>query len=148
MTYGLIGSPRDSRSSGVKEPVKNTFIEIIQEHVVALDDVQWNSFVERALSGNTVGFGVNLKTGEYVDIENERDKIIKLTREEFVKANLTDSFETDFYVNRLFNRAEKIGEIDGHSVWFNPNGFYFYWNKETEYMLESWLTFPAYPYGW
>lgn len=48
----------------------------------------------------------------------------------------------------LLYKAEVIGEIDGYSVCFNSRGFYFYWNKETEYLLEIWLTFPAYPYGW
>lgn len=131
-----------------KEPVKKAFIDIIQKHVVTLNDYEWGAFVEQALSGSTVGCGINIKTGEVIDYENERDTIIKLTREEFVKSNLTDSFESRFYVRPLFTRAEVIGEIEGHSVWFSSSGYYFYWNQETEYMLESWLTFPAYPYGW
>ncbi|MHB9331378.1 hypothetical protein ACP3S7_28165 [Phytobacter ursingii] len=131
-----------------KELIKESFLSIIQKHVVTLDDYTWGDFEDRALSGNTVGFGFNIKTGEEIDFEIEREKILKLTRKDFVKSNLTDSFEDSSYVNRLFFRAEKIGDINGHSVWFNPGGFYFYWNEQTEYLLESWLTFPAYPYGW
>ncbi|EMA5188354.1 hypothetical protein U3D69_004748 [Salmonella enterica] len=119
-----------------KELVKKSFLEIIQKHVDSLDEITWSDFEHRAFTGGTVGF------------DDERDKITKLSRKDFVASNLTDSFEVDFYVNPLFNKAEKIGEIDGYSVWFNSRGFYFYWNKETEYLLESWLTFPAYPYGW
>ncbi|ELP6174290.1 hypothetical protein QTR19_004388 [Salmonella enterica] len=119
-----------------KELVKKSFLEIIQKHVDSLDELTWSDFEHRAFTGGTVGF------------DDERDKITKLSRKDFVASNLTDSFEVDFYVNPLFNKAEKIGEIDGYSVWFNSRGFYFYWNKETEYLLESWLTFPAYPYGW
>ncbi|QGY10471.1 hypothetical protein F6P96_22940 (plasmid) [Escherichia coli] len=29
-----------------------------------------------------------------------------------------------------------------------PWELYFYWNEETEFLLESWLTYPSYPYGW
>lgn len=119
-----------------KEPVKKSFLEITQKHVDSLDELRWCDFEHRAFTGGTVGF------------DDERDNIIKLSRKDFVASNLTDSFEDDFYVNPLFNKAEKIGEIDGYPVFFNPRGFYFYWNKETEYLLESWLTFPAYPYGW
>lgn len=133
---------------GNKELINDSFISIIQKHVVQINDSEWQSFVERASSGTMVDFGIDLATGASVDLDNERGKIIKLTREEFIKSNIADSFEPDFYVNRLFRRAERIGEIDGHSVWFNSRGFYFYWNEETEYLLESWLTYPAYPYEW
>ncbi|MGO4746760.1 hypothetical protein [Serratia quinivorans] len=131
-----------------KGRVKKSFIDITQKHVDTLDDNTWSNFEHRAFSGSTVGFGINPHTMDCINFDDERDKITKLSRKDFVASNLTDSFEDDFYVNPLLNRAEKIGEIDGHSVWFNSRGFYFYWNKETEYLLESWLTFPAYPYGW
>ncbi len=52
------------------------------------------------------------------------------------------------YVQNLNQLSKIIGDIDGYPVWFEDSGYYFYWNKETEYLLESWLTFPAYPYGW
>lgn len=143
----LISFPEKANYDG-KELIKESFLGIIQKHVDALDDTIWSDFEHRALSGNTVGFGLNIKTGEQIDFENEREKILKLPRKDFVKSNLTDSFEDSYYVNRLFYRAVKIGDIDGYSVWFNPGGFYFYWNEQTEYLLESWLTFPAYPYGW
>ncbi|EAX6577002.1 hypothetical protein BHS57_22245 [Salmonella enterica] len=133
---------------GNKEIIKDSFINIIQKHVVQINDSEWLSFIERASSGVVMDFGIDLATGTYVNLESEREKIIKLTREDFIKSNVNDSFEPDFYVNRLLKGAEKIGEIDGHSVWFNPRGFYFYWNKETDYLLEAWLTYPAYPYGW
>ncbi|ECL9996606.1 hypothetical protein CQ86_22400 [Salmonella enterica subsp. enterica serovar Enteritidis] len=48
----------------------------------------------------------------------------------------------------LFKGAEAIGEIDGFQVFYNSRGFYFYWNEETKFLLESWLTYPSYPYGW
>ena len=131
-----------------KEPVKQSFLEITQKHVDSLDELTWGNFEHRAFTGGTVGFGINPHTMERINFDDERDKITKLSRKDFVASNLTDSFEDDFYVNPLFNKAEQIGEIDGYSVFFNPRGFYFYWNKETEYLLESWLTFPAYPYGW
>lgn len=143
----LISFPEKMNYDG-KEAIKAGFIDIIQKHVDTLDDNAWDYFESRALTGSTVSCGFNIKTGEWIDFDSERDNIIKLTRQEYVKSNLTDSFEDDWYVRRFFNRAEKIGEIDDHPVWFSPDGFYFYWNKETEYLLESWLTFPAYPYGW
>ncbi|QZN96698.1 hypothetical protein [Symbiopectobacterium purcellii] len=143
----LISFPEKMNYDG-KETIKASFIDIIQKHVDTVDDNTWNYFKSRALTGSTVSCGFDIKTGECIDFDSERDNIIKLNRQEYVKSNLTDSFEDDFYVNPLFNKAEKIGEINGYSVHFNSRGFYFYWNKETEYLLESWLTFPAYPYGW
>ncbi len=131
-----------------KESIKNTFAEIIQKHVVTINDGQWRLYVKRALSGSTVGMGVNVKTGVWTDFDSARENILNHTREHFVKTNITDSFEPYFYVKRLFDGAVKIGEIEGHAVCFNSNGFYFYWNLDTEYILESWLTFPAYPYNW
>lgn len=119
-----------------KETVKKSFLEITQKHVDSLDELTWSNFEHRAFTGGTVGF------------DNERDNIKKLSRKDFVASNLTDSFEVDFYVNPLFEGAQNIGEIDNYPVCFNSRGFYFYWNKQTEYLLESWLTFPAYPYGW
>ncbi|EIS1621997.1 hypothetical protein L2C17_004500 [Salmonella enterica subsp. enterica serovar Sandiego] len=119
-----------------KEPVKKAFLEITQKHVDSLDELTWGNFEHRAFTGGTVGF------------DDERDNITKLSRKDFVASNLTDSFEPDFYVNPLFEGAQNIGEIDNYPVCFNSRGFYFYWNKQTEYLLESWLTFPAYPYGW
>ncbi|EBE5275249.1 hypothetical protein GV134_22460 [Salmonella enterica] len=131
-----------------KEPVKKAFLEITQKHVDSLDELTWGNFEHRAFTGGTVGFGVNPHTLERINFDDERDKITKLSRKDFVASNLTDFFESDFYVNHLFEGAQKIGEIDNYPVYFNSRGFYFYWNKETEYLLESWLTFPAYPYGW
>ncbi|ARF52089.1 hypothetical protein [Pantoea stewartii] len=119
-----------------KESVKKAFLDITQKHVDTLDELTWSNFEHRAFTGGTVGF------------DDERDNIKKLSRKDFVASNLTDSFEDDFYVNPLFEGAQNIGEIDNYPVCFNSRGFYFYWNKQTEYLLESWLTFPAYPYGW
>ncbi|EEZ6060052.1 hypothetical protein DCO30_003837 [Escherichia coli O1] len=119
-----------------KESVKKSFLKITQKHVDTLDELTWSNFEHRAFTGGTVGF------------DDERDNIKKLSRKDFVASNLTDSFEDDFYVNPLFEGAQNIGEIDNYPVCFNSRGFYFYWNKQTEYLLESWLTFPAYPYGW
>lgn len=146
-SYFLISFPEKNNYDG-KEPVKKAFLDIIQKHVDTLDDIVWRDFEHRAFSGSTVGFGINPNTLEHINFDNERDKITTLSRKDFVASNLTVSFESDFYVTPLFKKAQKIGEIDGHYVWFNVRGFYFYWNKETEYLLESWLTFPAYPYGW
>ena len=53
-----------------------------------------------------------------------------------------------FSSRTLYILAKEIGNINGFNVWFNERGFYFYWNEETEFLIESWLTFPAYPYGW
>ncbi|HDT1211794.1 TPA: hypothetical protein QHT45_004050 [Escherichia coli] len=131
-----------------KEPVKKAFLNIIQTHVDTLDEVTWGNFEHRAFTGGTVGSGINIHTMEHINFDDERDKITKLSRKDFVAFNLTDSFEVDFYVKSLFKDALEIGGIDNYPVYFNPRGFYFYWNKQTEYLLESWLTFPAYPYGW
>lgn len=131
-----------------KEPIKKSFLDITQKHVETLDEITWGKFEHRALTGETIGIGINPHTMERINSDDERDKITKLSRKDFVASNLTDCFEVDFYVNSLLYKAEVIGEIDGYSVCFNSRGFYFYWNKETEYLLEIWLTFPAYPYGW
>lgn len=131
-----------------KESVKKAFLDIIQTHVDTLDELTWGNFEHRAFTGGTVGYGINPHTMEHINFDDERDKITTLSRKDFVASNLTDSFENDLYVNPLFKDAKKIGEIDNYPVYFNPRGFYFNWNKKTEYLLESWLTFPAYPYGW
>lgn len=119
-----------------KESVKKYFLDITQKHVETLDEITWNKFERRALTGATIA-----------NFENDRCKITELSRKNFVEYSLTDSFEVDSYVNPLFEGAQKIGEIGGCPVFFNSRGFYFYWNKQKEYLLESWLTFPAYPYG-
>ncbi|MGA6775100.1 hypothetical protein ACPEHQ_19740, partial [Escherichia coli] len=64
----------------------------------------------------------------------------------------SDAFKNEFnkyeVLKPLFKGAEAIGEIDGFQVFYNSRGFYFYWNEETKFLLESWLTYPSYPYGW
>ncbi|EAV5151672.1 hypothetical protein R4U03_004482 [Salmonella enterica] len=143
----LISFPEKSNYDD-KDKVKKAFLDITQKHVDTLDELTWGNFEHRAFTGGTVVCGINTHTMERTNIDDERDKITKLSRKDFVASNLTDSFEVDFYVNPLFEGAQNIGEIDNYPVYFNSRGFYFYWNKETEYLLESWLTFPAYPYGW
>ncbi|EGX0284399.1 hypothetical protein ACQX6W_22045 [Salmonella enterica] len=143
----LISFPEKSNYDD-KDKVKKAFLDITQKHVDTLDELTWGNFEHRAFTGGTVVCGINPHTMERINIDDERDKITKLSRKDFVASNLTDSFEVDFYVNPLFEGAQNIGEIDNYPVYFNSRGFYFYWNKETEYLLESWLTFPAYPYGW
>ncbi|CAI1172044.1 hypothetical protein [Serratia entomophila] len=143
----LISLPEELNYDG-KSQIKNYFIDIIQKHVITIDEEKWQLFIDRAMTGQSVLGGINTKDGCDFNPDDSRENIIKLPRPELVKKNITDAFEPEYYVNSLLNDAEKIGEILGYSVWFNPNGFYFYWNNETEFLLESWLTFPAYPYGW
>ncbi|MCL5500250.1 hypothetical protein [Escherichia coli] len=147
-TAGFLISFPEKANYDDKDIVKKLFLEITQKHVDSLDELTWGNFEHRAFTGGTVGFGINPHTMERINFDDERDKITKLSRKDFVASNLTDSFEDDFYVSPLFEGAQKIGEIDNNPVYFNSRGFYFYWNKQTEYLLESWLTFPAYPYGW
>lgn len=128
----------EKRNFDDKEAIKNNFINIIQKHVLTINDVIWEYFVDQAKNGQIVDY----------QFESCRSNIETYSRGEFVKVNLTDAFEPDSYITPLLRETEKIGEIDGHSVWFSPYGYYFYWNKEMEYLLESWLTFPAYPYNW
>lgn len=123
------------------------YIEIIQSHVLNIDDEIWSRYIYRALNGDIVGNGFNIITGEFVNMNDERDNILKLPREEFVRENTTVDFEPDEFVNPLLSGGVKIGEIEGHDVLFNSDGYYLFWNKDTEYFLESWLTFPAYPYN-
>ncbi|KML64999.1 hypothetical protein G032_21260 [Pectobacterium carotovorum subsp. carotovorum ICMP 5702] len=131
------------------QPIRNDFIRIIQEHVERIDEELWDDYIFRAMTGDTVSNGFDVITGELSNINDCRDNIEKLSRKELVKTNVIDSCVPDFYISRLLNHSqtEKIGVIGEHSVYFNPGGYYFYWNPETEFSLESWLTFPAYPYN-
>ncbi|NDO82793.1 hypothetical protein CJP72_19050 [Citrobacter sp. NCU1] len=121
-----------------EQQIKSSFLDIIQTHVVNIHNKDWQSFVIQA------------KEGQIVDeqFESSRCNIEVLSRQEFVKNNLSDSFVNELYVKPITRYAEVIGEIDNHPVWFNNDGLYIYWNRETKYLLESWLTFPAYPYHW
>ncbi|SQA60460.1 Uncharacterised protein [Raoultella planticola] len=106
-----------------KEPVKKSFLEITQKHVDSLDELTWGNFEHRAFTGGTVGFGINPHTMERINFDDERDKITKLSRKDFVASNLTDSFEDDFYVSPLFEGAQKIGEIDNNPVYLTLGDF-------------------------
>ncbi|QBY46422.1 hypothetical protein QE197_22815 (plasmid) [Arsenophonus nasoniae] len=121
-----------------KDIIKSSFVNISQQHVLTINDVIWECFVHQT------------KNGQIVDAQFEacRSNIDKYSRAELVNINLIDTFQPNSYVRQLLRGAEKIGNIDGRSVWFNPHGYYFCWDKETEYLLESWLTFPAYPIHW
>ncbi|WP_459496811.1 hypothetical protein [Erwinia amylovora] len=143
----LISFPERSNYEA-QEPVKDAFLKLIKSHVKTLDEITWHSFENRALTGETEGGGINLITKESFDFEDERDKITTLSREDFVQYTLSSAFEVDYYTTPLFKGAEAIGEIDGFRVFYNSRGFYFYWNEDTEFLLESWLTYPSYPYGW
>lgn len=126
----------DSYNYGGKDMIKKSFLDIIQEHVETIPTNVWGSFIERAMSG--------VRFGDEID----RNNIQKLSRKEFVASNLMDSFETKLYTDPLKIDSTKIGQINTHPVFFNSRGFYFYLNSDTKYLLESWLTYPAYPYGW
>lgn len=130
-----------------KEPVKQSFLEITQKHVDSLDELTWGNFEHRAFTGGTVGFGINPHTMERINFDDERDKITKLSRKDFVASNFTDSFEDDFMSILCSIKQNKLVRLTVIPFSSIP-GVLFYWNKETEYLLESWLTFPAYPYGW
>ncbi|EAX9402770.1 hypothetical protein GZ353_004043 [Salmonella enterica] len=137
----------ETTNYGDKELIKNSFINIIQEHVDTLDDVMWSGFVDRVFNGNSVCFEADHSLNEKI-VNEYRQNILRLSRKELVKCNLEGRFEAWDYVQNLNQLSKRIGDIDGYPVWFEDSGYYFYWNKETGYLLESWLTFPAYPYGW
>ncbi|MBH3020021.1 hypothetical protein [Serratia ureilytica] len=128
------------------ECMKSSFLKCICEHVVSIDERMWNKFIKKTMTGATVSFGIDMKTGEVVDPEDLRHEIVSLSRVEIVEKNLMDSREPDFYVDELKKGADQIGEIDGSPIWFHTSGYYFYWDSESESFLESWLTFPVCPY--
>lgn len=128
------------------ECMKSLFLRCISEHVVSLDERMWNQFIQKSMTGKTVSFGIDTKTGEIVDPEDLRQEIDSQSRVELVEKNLMDSREPDFYADELKKGADQIGEIDGSPIWFHTSGYYFYWGSESESFLESWLTFPVCPY--
>ncbi|WP_282677565.1 hypothetical protein [Serratia marcescens] len=129
------------------ECIKSWFLRCISEHVVSLDERMWNQFIQKSMTGKTVSFGIDTKTGEVVAPEDLRQEIDSQSRVELVEKNLMDSREPDFYADELKKGADQIGEIDGSPIWFHASGYYFYWEPESECLLESWLTFPVCPYG-
>lgn len=138
----------ERRNYEAQEPVKDAFLKIIKKHVNTLDDATWRGFEHRALTGVTEGGGIDLTKKETFKFDDERYKITTLSREDFVQNVSSSAFEVGYYTKPLFKGAEAIGEIDGFQVFYNSRGFYFYWNEKTEFLLESWLTYPSYPYGW
>jgi hypothetical protein len=130
----IISFPKRTNYDG-KEAIHKSFIEIIQSHVITIDDDLWKSYISRALTGDT----------EFECSMKERRCIQTLSRKNFVKKNIVCSFEPEYYVSPFIAGAVKIGAIDNHPVFFNPKGLYIYWNRETEYVLDSWLTYPAIP---
>lgn len=131
-----------------KEDILKQFREIISAHVVTIEEYQWDFFESRALTGSTVGSGLNLATGEIYDPEDDRNLILTLSRQDYVTKNITSSFEPEAYVANLLTDAQVIGAVGDHPVIYSKRGYYLYWNKDSEYTIESWLTFPAYPVGW
>ncbi|SOD79803.1 hypothetical protein SAMN06272783_4970 [Serratia sp. JKS296] len=129
------------------ECMKSSFLRCICEHVVSLDERMWNQFIQKTMTGENVSFGIDTKMGEVIDPEDLRQEIDSLSRVELVEKNLMDSREPEFYVDELKKGADQIGEIDGSPIWFHTSGYYFYWEPESECLLESWLTFPVCPYG-
>jgi hypothetical protein len=130
------------------ECMKSSFLKCICEHVVNLDEKMWNQFIHKTMTGVTVSFGIDKKTGEVVDPEDSRHEIDSLSRVELVEKNLMDSRQPELYIDELKKGAGQIGDIDGFPIWFHESGYYFYWDSESECLLESWLTFPVCPYGW
>ncbi|KOA68716.1 hypothetical protein [Pantoea sp. CFSAN033090] len=131
-----------------KEELLKQFKEIVSAHVVTIEEYQWDFFESRALTGSTVGNGFNIVTGEMYDPEDDRNLILTLSRQDYVTKNITSSFEPEAYVANLLTDAQVIGTIGDHPVLYSKRGYYLYWNKDSEYTIESWLTFPAYPFGW
>ncbi|END7291855.1 hypothetical protein ABMS78_003614 [Escherichia coli] len=147
-TVEFVISVPEKRVEDYGDIVRKEFVDIIQQHVITINNKLWKKFVKQAMTGTTLYIGFDINTGAMVDPEDERDTILKSSRQEFVRTTTFDSFQPDYYVERLYSGAKEIGNINGFNVWFNERGFYFYWNEETEFLIESWLTFPAYPYGW
>ncbi|EKQ2369250.1 hypothetical protein P4Z79_004189 [Salmonella enterica] len=147
-TVEFVISVPEKRVEDYGDIVRKEFVDIIQKHVITINNKLWKKFVKQAMTGTTLYIGFDINTGAMVDPEDERDTILKSSRQEFVRTTTFDSFQPYYYVERLYSGAKKIGNINGFNVWFNERGFYFYWNEETEFLIESWLTFPAYPYGW
>ncbi|EIV0763337.1 hypothetical protein L6N65_004462 [Escherichia coli] len=146
-TVEFVISVPEERIEDYGDIVRKEFVDIIQNHVITINNKLWKKYVTQAMTGATLCIGFDI-TGKTVDPEDERDTILRLSRQDFVKTTTLDSFEPYYYVERLLSGAKEIGNINGFKVWFNERGFYFYWNEETEFLIESWLTFPAYPYGW
>lgn len=117
----------EKRNFDEKEEIKNHFLNIIQKHVLTINDVILEYFVEQT------------KNGQIVDrqFESCRSNIDNYSKEELLKINLIDAFEPDSYVKPLLRGTEKIGEIDGHSVWFSPYGYYFYWNEAARLQIDN-----------
>ena len=91
------------------------------------------------------GTGINLITGEPIypediDPEEELAMLLAFSRKTLVRMNVSDSFQSDSYVNQLIIQARKIGEINNQDVWFNIHGFYFCWNVSTKFFLVCCLT--------
>lgn len=131
-----------------KEELLKQFKEIVNSHVVTIEENQWDLFESRALTGSTVENGFNIVTGEIYDPKDDRNLILTLSRQDYVTKNITTSFEPEAYVANLLTDAQVIGSIADHPVLYSKRGYYLYWNKDSEYTIESWLTFPAYPFGW
>lgn len=131
-----------------KEDFLKQFKKIVSSHVVTIEEYQWDFFESRALTGATVGSGFNMLTGEIYDPEDDRNLILTLSRQDYATKNITSSFEPEAYVANLLTDAQVIGSIDDNPVLYSKRGYYLYWNKDSEYTIESWLTFPAYPVGW
>ncbi|HHU1575929.1 TPA: hypothetical protein ACUA4C_004833 [Escherichia coli] len=121
-----------------KEDVNNKFKDIISEHVISISDEQWSVYKSMALNDPS----------SMPDANFGRDFINTMSRQEFAKRNTISSFEYYHYIGRLLKMGEAIGEIDGSPVIYSENGYYLYWNEDTRYTLESWLTFPAFPREW
>lgn len=128
-----------------EEFVRNEFIKIIQNHVMTLDDNLWHHFMKEMIKNTRTGTGINLITGEPIypediDPEEELAMLLAFSRKTLVRMNVSDSFQSDSYVNQLIIQARKIGEINNQDVWFNIHGFYFCWNVSTKFFLACCLT--------
>ena len=112
---------------------------------MTLDDNLWHHFMKEMIKNTRTGTGINLITGEPIypediDPEEELAMLLAFSRKTLVRMNVSDSFQSDSYVNQLIIQARKIGEINNQDVWFNIHGFYFCWNVSTKFFLVCCLT--------
>lgn len=72
-TVEFVISVPEKRVEDYGDIVRKEFVDIIQSHVMTINNKLWKKYVKQAMTGATLYIGFDINTGEMVDPEDERD---------------------------------------------------------------------------
>lgn len=120
------------------QPYKDSFKEIVLQHMKSLPADEWRRLRQRALEG----------ADKMLDEPATQDA----TPEQILAESLSSAGMgiCDVIKGRYKAAALVIGEIEGQPVYYVDGSGYYAWGRsETDWPIwDATATFPSYPFGW